>query len=83
MLTTSTLRKTCGEESNLKDTPSTGYSILLKHDMSCTGKSTLKHDQDKIIFPSKGLHICNLNIRHVLPNIDQIKRLLSHKIALI
>ena len=56
-LTTSTLRKTSFEESNLDDTPSTDCSILLEHDMSRTGKSTLQHDSDSIIFPSKGLHI--------------------------
>ena len=77
--TTSTLRNTCTNESNLDDTPSAGCSILLKHDMSCTGKSTLQHDPDNIIFPSKGLHICNLNIRQILPRIDDIKILLSHK----
>ena len=27
----------------------------------------------------KGLHICNLNIRHILPKIDDMKILLSHK----
>ena len=46
--------------------------------MSHTGKSTLQHDPDNFIFPSKGLHICNLNIRHILPKIDEIT-LLSHK----
>ena len=29
-------------------------------------------------FASKGLHICNLNIRHVLPKIDEIRFLLSN-----
>ena len=55
--TTSTLQKTCFEESNVDDTPYTVCSILLEHDMSRTGKSTLRHDSGSIIFPSKGLHI--------------------------
>ena len=77
--TTSTLRNTCIEESNLDNTPSTDSSILFEYDVSRTGKSTLQHDSDNIIFPSKGLHICNLNIRHILPKIDEIKILLSPK----
>ena len=47
--------------------------------MSRTDKSTLQHDPDNIIFPSKGLHICILNISHILSKIDEIKILLSHK----
>ena len=81
--TTSTLRNTCVQESYLDDTPSTDRSNFFEHDVSCTGKNTLQHDPDNIIFPSKGLHICNLNIRHILPKNDEIKILLSHKNALI
>ena len=76
--TTSTLRKTCIEESHLDNTPSTDYSIFFEYDVSRTNKSTLQHDPDNIIVSSKGLHICNLNIRHILPKIDEIKILLSH-----
>ena len=61
--TTSTLRNTCADEANLDDTPSADCSIFLEHDMSRTGKSALQHDPDNIIFNTKGLHICNLNVR--------------------
>ena len=77
--TISTLRNTCANESNLDDTPSTGCSILLEHDMSRTDKSTLQHDPDNIKFPYKGLHICILNISHILSKKDEIKILLSQK----
>ena len=30
-------------------------------------------------FASKGLHICNLNIRHIVPKIDEIRILLSNE----
>ena len=29
-------------------------------------------------FTTKGLHICNLNIRHILPKIDEIRFILSN-----
>ena len=82
--TTSTLqKKTCVEDSDLDAAPSTDCSTLLKHDKYHTGKSTSQHDPDNIVFPYKGIRICNLNIKHVLPKIDEIKILLSHKNALI
>ena len=33
---------------------------------------------DIFTFSSKGLHLCNLNIRHILPKIDEIRLLLSN-----
>ena len=42
--------------------------------MSQTSSDFIEFD-----FSSKGLHICNLNVRHILPKIDDIRIVLSSK----
>lgn len=49
--------------------------------VSVESQSTIENksnEQDFFTFSSKGLHICNLNIRHILPKIDEIRILLSN-----
>ena len=31
-----------------------------------------------IVFHSKGLHFCNLNIRHIVPKVDELRIMMSH-----
>ena len=37
-------------------------------------------DQDtELVFRSKGLHFCNLNIRHIVPKIDELRITMAHE----
>ena len=33
----------------------------------------------ELIFESKGLHFCNLNIQHIVPNIDELRITMAHE----
>ena len=57
-------------------------------DDSCPNKNTYSLPETmpqpasefvEFAFSSKGLHICNLNIRHIVPKIDEIRILLSNE----
>ena len=41
--------------------------------------SQTSSDFSEFEFSSKGLHICNLNVRHILPKIDDIRIIFSSK----
>ena len=39
-------------------------------------------DSDKnteLVFRSKGLHFCNLNIRHIVPKLDELRITMAHE----
>ena len=40
---------------------------------------SLSHtDSSELIFTSKGLHFCNLNIQHILPKLDELRILMAN-----
>ena len=50
---------------------------------NCTNMSDLSSEIDHslptdLIFKSKGLHFCNLNVHHTVPKIDKIRVSLAH-----
>ena len=52
------------------------------HNSSFSGQDAMSQtssDFTEFEFSSKGLHICNLNVRHILPKIDDIQIILSSK----
>ena len=49
--------------------------------MSCTNNASpetgISIDTD-LIFRSRGLHLCNLNIRHLVPKLDELRISMTH-----
>ena len=59
------------EDASLHDSP---------HESSFTSQNAISPPASEFVdfkFSSKGIHICNLNIRHILPKIDDIRITLS------
>ena len=59
------------EDASLHDSP---------HESSFTSQNAMSPSASEFVdfkFSSKGIHICNLNIRHILPKIDDIRITLS------